>query len=198
MSVVASNLDFPPDERYRISVKQYHEMIRAGIVTEDDPVELIEGSLVFKIPKNKAHVKCTRRVTRILTKAIPDEWFLQAQDPITLADSEPEPDFVVIREDEVDALDWHATPECVALVIEVSDSTLSRDRGAKQRIYARSGIAHYWIINLVDRVVEVYENPQSRQPDPAFASKRIVRADEVITLPERIGGATIKVSDLLP
>ena len=198
MTAIPKKLPFPDDGQYRIPVEQYHEMIRAGIFTEDDPIELIEGVLVFKMPKNKPHVKCTRRVTKVLTRAISNEYFLQAQDPVTLSDSEPEPDFVVIREAGFDDLEWHATPEFVALIIEVADSSLSRDRGTKLRMYARAGIAHYWIINLIDRVIEVYEDPKSDIAQPTYAPPRIVRAEESITLPAIVGGASIKVADLLP
>lgn len=198
MSAITNNFTIPPDEHYRISVKQYHEMIRAGIFTEDDPIELIEGSLVFKMPKNKPHIRCVRRVTKVLTQAISSEWFLQAQDPVTLSDSEPEPDFVVLRENGYDDLEGPATPDFVALVIEVADTSLSRDRGPKRRMYARAGVAHYWIINLVDRVIEVYENPQPNLPEPTYASLRVMNADTSIALPPAVGGATLNVADLLP
>jgi Uma2 family endonuclease len=84
------------------------------------------------------------------------------------------------------------------LVIEVADSTLGRDRGIKLRSYARAGIAHYWIINLTDRVVEVYSDPKTDAPEPAYASTQIVTAAESITLPAAVGGASIRVADLLP
>jgi Uma2 family endonuclease len=165
-----------PDEAiFRLEVTQYHAMVQAGILTEDDPVELLEGWLVAKMPKNPAHRIATHQVLQVLVRVLPENWYADSQEPITTEDSEPEPDVMVVRGHTRDYADRHPGPTDVALVVEVADTTLRRDRTLKQRLYARAGIPEYWIVNLVDRCVEVYTNPaaagyqhqQSCGPDEA-------------------------------
>lgn len=198
MSVISSNFSIPEDEFYRISVGQYHNMIRAGIFTEDDPIELIEGALVFKTSTNKPHSICVSKTLKTLVRAVNDDWIVRAQDPITLLDGEPEPDIVIAQKKSESELEWHPTPEYIGLVIEIADSSISRDRGIKLRSYARAGIAHYWIINLIDRIIEVYEHPTTSISNPEYQSSRIVRAEESIALPAIIGEVLIRTADLLP
>jgi len=112
---------------WRLSVAQYHEMIRAGILAEDDPVELLDGCLVQKIIKNPPHCLATGLVRDALEKALPEGWHVKSQDPITLAASEPEPDVTVVRGSRRDYADRHPGPADVALVVEVADTGLQRD-----------------------------------------------------------------------
>jgi Uma2 family endonuclease len=126
-------------------------------------------------------------------------WFYRQQEPITLSDGEPDPDGAVIRGSKKDYRTRHPTPDDLALVIEVADSTLARDRGIKLRSYARAGIALYWIINLIDRCVEVYAQPDSSRPEPTYLSKEI--REETDSIAVTIAGmnlGTITVRDLLP
>jgi Uma2 family endonuclease len=157
--------DVPQDLIWRMGVDQYHAMIAAGILTDDDPVELSEGWLVFKLPKNPPHRVTTRLVRAAIEKLLPNGWYVDSQEPITLANSEPEPDVVVMRGDTRQYLDRHPGPEDIGLVIEVADTTLQRDRGAKKRTYAKAGIPIYWIVNLVESVIEVYSQPTTEQAD---------------------------------
>jgi Uma2 family endonuclease len=146
----------PADVIWRFSVDQYHAMIRAGILTEDDPVELLEGWLVTKMPKNPRHSVATRLIRQALEGLLPPGWYVDTQEPLTTADSEPEPDVVVVCGDRRQYLDHHPGPQDVALVVEVADSTLQRDRSLKKRLYAAAGIPAYWIVNLLDSQFEVY------------------------------------------
>jgi Uma2 family endonuclease len=159
MSSVEITASVPQDLIWRLSVDQYHAMIQAGILTDDDPVELLEGWLVFKMPKNPAHRATTRLVRTALDNILPAGWYTDSQEPITLPDSEPEPDVVVVRGDTRQYLDHHPGPPDVALVIEVADTTLQRDRTSKKRAYARAGIPVYWIVNLGNEQIEVYTQP---------------------------------------
>jgi hypothetical protein len=134
-------------------------MIEAGILTEDDPVELLEGWLIVKMPKKPAHRTATYLVRTAIAALLPPGWYVDSQEPITTEDSEPEPDVVVVQGMIRDYQDCHPGPDAIALVIEVSDATLERDRTSKKRVYAKAGIAIYWIVNLVDRHIEVYRNP---------------------------------------
>ncbi len=167
MPPVESVAAIPNDLILRLSIEQYHAIIQAGILTDDDSVELLEGWLVFKMPKNPPHRVTTRLVRTALENILPPGWYVDSQEPITLSNSEPEPDIVVVRGDTRQYLDRHPGAEDIALIIEVSDTTLQRDRTVKKRIYARAGIAIYWIVNLVEGLVEVYSQPlvEVEQPD---------------------------------
>jgi Uma2 family endonuclease len=149
----------PSDYIWRMSVEQYHAIIQAGILTEDDQVELLEGWLIPQMTKNPPHRMAVRLIHDALARLTPVGWYVDAQEPITLADSEPEPDISVVRGDTRQYWDRHPGAAEVALVIEVADATLQRDRGIKRSIYARAGIAVYWIVNLLERRVEVYTEP---------------------------------------
>lgn len=167
MPPVESVAAIPNDLIWRLSIEQYHAIIQAGILTDDDSVELLEGWLVFKMPKNPPHRATTRLVRTALENILPAGWYVDSQEPITLSNSEPEPDIVVVRGDTRQYLDRHPGAEDIALIIEVSDTTLQRDRTVKKRIYARAGISIYWIVNLVEEQVEVYSQPlvEVEQPD---------------------------------
>ena len=133
----------PEDLIWRLSVSQYHQMIRTGILTADDPVELLAGWLFYRTPKNPPHRIATRLAQDSLEAVVPAGWYVDSQEPITLGDSEPEPDVMVVRGETRQYKDRHPGPEDVFLVVEVADTTIERDRGVKRRMYARSGIPVY-------------------------------------------------------
>ncbi|XZN93017.1 MAG: Uma2 family endonuclease [Microcoleus sp.] len=199
MSPVESVAAIPNDLILRLSIQQYHAMIQAGILTDDDSVELLEGWLVFKMPKNPPHRVTTRLVRTALENILPPGWYVDSQEPITLFNSEPEPDIVVVRGDTRQYLDRHPGAEDIALIIEVSDTTLQRDRTIKKRIYARAGIAIYWIVNLVEEQVEVYSQP-SAEVEPPYYSQRLDFGRSAV-VPIMIAGieiGAIAVNSLLP
>lgn len=180
---------------WRLSVEQYHKMILADILTEDDPVELLEGMLVTKMPKNPPHSFVTQLIRDVLAKILSSGWCVSAQEPITLSDSEPEPDVSVARGERRQYTNRHPGAEDTALVIEVADSSLSRDRKLKKRIYAEAGIPVYWIVNLTKRRVESYTDPSG----PEYQRRQDYDADAEV--PVVIDGqelARIAVQDLLP
>jgi len=170
----------PPDLIWRLSVDQYHAMIQAGILTDDDPVELLEGWLVAKMPKSPLHRAVTRLIRQVLERLVPAEWYVDSQEPITTDDSEPEPDVVVVRGETRHYLDRHPGPHDVGLVIEVADTTLQRDRGFKKRLYARAGISVYWIVNLSDNQCEVYTEPSGPEPQPDYRQRQDYSSSDVI------------------
>lgn len=184
-----------PDLVWRFSTQQYHEMIGKGILTEDDPVELLEGILVTKMPKNPPHSLATHLLREALARLFSLGWCVNTQEPITLADSEPEPDVAVIKGSPRQYASRHPGAEETALVVEVADSSLSRDRGLKKRIYARAGIPVYWIVNLAERKIEIYSQPSETdyQQRQDFESD----AEIPVTIEGREFGR-IAVSDLLP
>jgi Uma2 family endonuclease len=182
-----------------LSVEQYHAMIQAGILTEDDPVELLEGLLIQTMPKNPAHRLAKRQLMAALTSILPPGWEVDTQDAITTADSEPESDVLVFRSRADNYAQSHPGPPDLALVAEIADSSLRRDRGRKKRLYARAAIREYWIVNLIDRQVEVYTAPSGPGEEPDYGQRRDYRPDEQV--PVVVDGAEVgrlSVSDLLP
>lgn len=151
----------PPEPIWRFSVEQYRDMIRLGILTADTPVELLEGLLIQKMPKNPPHRIVNKLVSQALESIIPLGWYVDTQEPIELATSVPEPDVAIIRGNTRDYLEHHPTSQNVAVVIEIADSTLEKDRTYKQRIYAGALIPIYWIVNLSELQIEVYTQPQN-------------------------------------
>jgi Uma2 family endonuclease len=187
----------PTDLILRLSVDQYHQMVRAGILTDDDPVELLEGWLVSKMPKNPAHRAATRLTQKALELAIPAGWYVDSQEPITTQDSEPEPDVMVVRGETRHYLDRHPGPQDVALVVEVAEATLERDRGSKKRVYGRAGIPVYWIVNLLDRRLEIYTDPTSEEPGYGQRVDYSPPDEAPLTIDGR-EVARVRVGDLLP
>jgi Uma2 family endonuclease len=199
MPPVESVAAIPNDLILRLRIEQYHAIIQAGILTDDDSVELLEGWLVFKMPKNPPHRVTTRLVRTALENILPAGWYVDSQEPITLSNSEPEPDIVVVRGDTRQYLDRHPGAEDIALIIEVSDTTLQRDRTVKKRIYARAGIAIYWIVNLVEEQVEVYSQPLVEVEQPDYSQRLDFGRSAVIPIiieGREIGA--IAVNSLLP
>lgn len=196
---VSKSAAVPIELIWRLSVDQYHEMVRAGILTDDDPVELLEGWLVTRMPKNPAHRVTTRLTQRALERIVPAGWYVDTQEPITTDDSEPEPDVVVVRGDTRQYLDRHPGPQDVALVVEVADTTLQRDRTLKKRIYAFAAIPVYWIVNLSENQFEVYTDPSGPAESPDYRGRRDYGpSDEVPVIIEGREVGRLAVQELLP
>jgi Uma2 family endonuclease len=189
----------PSEPIWRLTVREYHEMIRAGILAEGDPVELLDGWLVAKTRKTPPHSVSTHLASRALEDILPEGWDVHAQGAITLATSEPEPDVVIVRGEPRAYVDRHPGPKDVALVVEVADASLQRDRGFKRRLYAQAAIPVYWIVNLVERVLEVYTDPSGPTDQPDYRQQRTFGAAEQVPLVvegREVGRVT--VSALLP
>lgn len=148
----------PEVTRRRFTADEYHRMAEAGILHEDDRVELIEGEIVEMTPVGARHAACVRELTRLLVKLASSELRVDVQNPLRLSESmEPQPDLMIIR-----ARDYREslpTPEDVLLLIEVSDTTLAYDRNTKLPLYARAGIPEVWIVDLASETVERYTTP---------------------------------------
>jgi Uma2 family endonuclease len=174
-------------------------MIHLGVLTHDDPVELLEGWLVYKMPKNPPHRATTKLLRDALDEIVPDGWYVDAQEPITLEDSEPEPDVMIVRGKTRDYLDRHPSGRDIALVIEVADSTLARDRTSKKQLYARTEIPIYWIVNLSEQSIEVYQEPALVAEAPTYLQKQLYTFSDEI--PVAIDGCEVDrllVRNLLP
>jgi Uma2 family endonuclease len=189
----------PPEPPVRITVGQYHAMIDARVFAEDEQVELLEGWLFHKMAKKATHRVSTRALRKTLEKLLPGSWDVESQEPITTLDSEPEPDVSVVRAGVLDNKKRHPKPREIGLVVEVADGTLARDRGTKKRIYARARIPVYWIVNLVDRQIEVYTDPTGPAKRPGYRHDQTYKPGDAVPLVldgEEI--ARLHVNDILP
>jgi Uma2 family endonuclease len=181
------------------SVARYRRMIEAGILTSEDKVELLENYVVLKMPRNPPHDSTIQRMLRPLLRPLPSGWDLRVQLTVDLPDSQPEPDFAVVRGTADDYEGRHPTAADIGLLIEVANSSLLRDQRDKTRIYARAGIACYWIVNLPDRRVEVFTQPSGPTPIPAYGSFQTFQpGDHLPLVLDGAAVANVPVTDLLP
>lgn len=193
-----SVLQKPEDSIWRLSVERYHQMIAAGVLTDEDPVELLAGWLIQKMPKGPHHSGAIRRLRRSLERILGEAWIVEPQDAITLAESEPEPDIYVAQGDESIYATRHPYADDLVLVVEVADATLSRDRNLKQRVYAQAGIDQYWIVNLIDHQIEVYRQPTAKAKTPTYSQRQDYgMADSVPLLIEGEVIGTIPVAEII-
>jgi Uma2 family endonuclease len=183
----------------KFSVAKYQRMIEQNIVTADDRVELLENYVVLKMPSNPPHAGTIQAITKRIGRRIPAGWEPRGQLDIELPDSQPEPDLAVCRGDETTYFARHPVPADIGLLVEVANSSLLRDQRDKARIYARAGIVIYWIVNLVDRRIEVHTDPSGPTADPKYATiQHLLPGDSVPLVLDGTVVATIPVADLLP
>lgn len=182
----------------KITPKQYHSLIDSGIIYEGEPIELLEGYLVEKGMRNPPHDGGIRRLSNLLPRLLPPGWTLSVQCAISLKDSEPEPDGAVIRGDETSYDTRLPEASDFGIAIEVSDSTLAFDRSDKGRIYARAGIPEYWIINIPDRQIEVYTQPNSTAALPHYAGRALHPHGSAFTFQLDGQSVSITVADFIP
>jgi Uma2 family endonuclease len=200
-SVISAPLSatLPPEPPARFTVEQYHTMIEAGVFSEDEQFELLEGWLFHKMAKKATHSVSTRALRKKLEKLLPAGWDVDSQEPITTVDSEPEPDISVVRAEVRENKKRHPNPKEVGLLVEVSEGTLTRDRGIKKRLYARARVQVYWIVNLIDKQIEVYSDPTGPTKRPTFRQEEAYKPGDMVPL--ILDGkliAKIEVDDLLP
>lgn len=143
---------------HALTVEDYHRMIEAEILTEDDKVELLEGAIFQMSPEGPPHAAVIGRLTQWLVRGLPDDaQIVRVQSPITLRPhSEPEPDLVVA---DVSESTFRTHPERPHLVVEVAKTSRRKDRVRKARIYAQAGLQRFWIVDLVDLCVHVHTDP---------------------------------------
>lgn len=172
----------PLDEVYRYTKEQYLQIRDSGILgDENENLEFVEGLLLPKMSRKPPHDSTLDLLEYLIRKLLPDEWYIRTQRAVDLDRGQPEPDIAVVRGPAGRYLSHHPSPEEIAFLVEISDTTLARDRSIKRPGYARNGIAEYWIVNLVDRVVEVYSSPATAPAgEPIYASKKEYRNVQTI------------------
>ena len=189
------NLERP--RLHRWSRDTYERLIDGGFLDEDDPIELLDGLLLVKEPQHSPHRTAVILTAKALERAFGEGWFVQVQSPIALdARSMPEPDVCVVRGAPRDYL---THPERPALIVEVAYSGLRLARGRKAVAYARAGIADYWIVNLVDRVLEVYREPAPPGPErPRWGYAAVLTLRDDAGIEPLAARTAVRVADLLP
>lgn len=143
-----------------LTVEKYHRMIDAGILGEDDRVELLEGVLVEMSPQGHRHAKFISRFNAVVVPIVGPGFRVRIQLPLTLPPyGEPEPDIAIVATDEDEAPDRH--PHTALLIVEVASESIRKDRNVKARVYARAGIPEYWIADVENQRIEVYTDPDA-------------------------------------
>jgi len=168
----------------RFTLEEYHRLADLGFFTENDRIELIRGEIFEMAAKGTRHTHCCRELLEKLAVLVAGRAKLQCQDPISLpANSEPEPDFAILRLREDNYRFALPSAADVLLVIEIADSTLKYDQVVKLPLYAEAGIPDYWIFNLVENHLEAYSEPyQTLQGSFGYSVKRTVLPNQAIAL----------------
>jgi len=178
---------------------EYDRLIEAGFFQPGDPVELVGGQLIVAEQQGSRHFAAIQAAEEALRTAFGPAWQVRGQGPLALdEESEPEPDVAVVAGSFRDYVGEH--PSRPVLIVEVSESSLALDREHKGSLYARAGLADYWIVNLVDRVLEVHREP-GRDPAAAFGwryrSVEVLGPEASVT-PLALPSVRIRIIDLLP
>lgn len=181
----------------RLSVAEYHRMGALGLFKPDERLELIHGLLVEKPVVTPPHAFAVTKLSNVFEQVVASRFVVRVQMPVTLSDSEPEPDICVARLTESEYFDRHPQPADIPLVVEVAVSSLAFDQGEKLALYAANGIEVYWIVNLIDKRIEVYTGPQ-RGDSPSFLN--VQRFPRGTVVPITLRGAelgNVAVSDVI-
>jgi Uma2 family endonuclease len=191
----STGLATPPPAPYRFTVDDYHRMAAAGILTEDDRVELIEGEILAMPPIGEGHAGGVNRLSWLFTDRVGRRAVVAVQNPVRLSrHSEPQPDLAILRP----RADFYAgkmpEPDDVLLLIEVSDTTLAYDRDVKVPLYAAAGIAEVWLVDLAGDRLRRY-----REPDAAAGEYRHVEvlARGATVAPRAFPDVTFNVDEIL-
>ena len=180
--------------RRRFTIDEYYCMAQAGILHEDDRVELIEGEIIEMSPIGSRHVACVNRTARWFDRGVGDRAIVSVQNPIRLSrHSEPQPDVALLRT----RPDFYASalpgPGDVLLVIEMADTSLAYDRRVKLPLYAEAGIPEVWIVDLTQERIQVHRDPHRRR----YQHVMVFARGPVLT-PLAFSDLRVPVEDLLP
>ena len=179
--------------RRYFTIDEYHRMGEAGILREDDRVELIEGEILKMSPIGSRHAACVNRLNAKLTSLLLDRAVVSVQNPIVLGDfTEPQPDIAILRHRNDFYSSAHAGAAEVHFLIEVADTSIIYDRQGKLPIYALSEIPEVWIVDLSAEAVEVYTEPLRG----AYQNSRAFRRGESV-VPLRFPDLVIPVASIL-
>jgi Uma2 family endonuclease len=179
--------------RHQFTVDEYYRMGAAGIISEDDRVELIEGEILEMTPISSRHAGAVNRLNRLLSQQAGECGLVSVQNPVRLGErSEPQPDLALLRPSEDCYAASHPEPKDVLLIIEVAETSADYDREVKVPLYARAGIPEVWVVDLTERRVEVYRGPGPHGYDRVHR----IRSGESVS-PEALPHIRLAASDIL-
>jgi hypothetical protein len=189
--------EFPP---HRMTIERYEKMVEAGVYGAKDPAFLWKGMLVEKMPKGRPHSYSSMCLYRLPCLLIPEIWHIEHECPLAIGeDSMPGPDLMVVRGSLRDYLRRVPTARDVAMVVEVADSSVAQDSVSKFREYAADGVPIYWIVNLVNRRIEIYGNPSGPAETPSYRERHESGPDdEVPVILEGREVGRIAAKEILP
>lgn len=176
------------------TVDEYHRMIEQDILTSDDKVELLEGQIIHMSPQRPPHAATTQCAANYLTRLLVKQTYIRVQLPLTLPpNSEPEPDIAVVRIDAREYFDRHPAADDIFLLVEVAQTTLQSDRVNKARIYARANIPEYWVLDVEQRQLYVFRQPQA----DVYQQEIILNQDATISI-VAFPDVNLSLSNLFP
>lgn len=173
-----------PLARRRFTVEEFHRMVEAGVLGEDDRIELLDGEIVEMTPIGPRHAGGVNRLTRLFGARLRERVVVGVQNPVVLGPYwEPQPDLALLKARDDFYAHAHPGPEDVLLIVEVEETSLDVDRRVKVPAYARAGVAETWLLNLADDRLEVFRDPA---PEGYRDVRRLGRGDRValVALPE--------------
>lgn len=184
-------------QRRRFDVEEYHRMAEAGILSEDDRVELIDGEIVEMSPIGSAHQAVVDRLTRMLVNFAAQNYIVRPQGPIRLDEhGEPQPDLSLLRYREDFYEREHPGPRDTLLLIEVSETSLEYDRSVKLPLYAGAEVPEVWIVDLAAGRIEIYADPCREAGSARYETKRVHgRNEEVVS--ETVSGLALPAGGVL-
>lgn len=162
-SVIPGVGDSVECELYEFSVNAYERLVDLGILTKKDHVELLEGVIIQMSPIGVGHNFALSVLLKALVLMLKDDWCVRPQSTLQLDKTEPEPDIVILRGVPEDYSARHPNEHDVGLLIEISDSSLTKDRAVKGVIYAQYGLPEYWIVNLIEEHIEIYKQDPNKK-----------------------------------
>lgn len=184
---------------YRFPVEQYLRMIRDGIIPQAEQVELLDGIVMTKMGKNPPRILAVKRLVNLLSALLPAGWHVAKEDPVATPSSVPEPDVAILRGGPEDYADRLPSSRDVALIVEVADTSLVRDREDKRRIYAAAGVVEYWLADLAGRRLVRHRLPAAHESGADYTQIDTHRSGD--SLPVVLDGqeiGAIRVAEILP
>lgn len=179
--------------RRQFNVTEYYRMIEAGILSEQDRVELLDGEIIKMSPIGSRHAACVDRLNYVLNRLAGQDVIVRVQNPIRLDNfSEPQPDIALLRSRQDFYAHAHPTPEDVLLVIEVADTSAEFDRTVKFPLYAEASIPEAWLVNLQDESVEIFSQPSN----VGYKQSQVLRRGEHAISPT-VQNLALPVKDIL-
>ncbi len=192
---VVSGLTAPPFQPRRLTLEEYRTIRDSGVLDDGPKFEFLDGWIVSKMTQGTEHAAVIQIVQNWFIKHLPPEWTLRVQSAVEAAGNEPEPDIAVVKGPDTNYLDHHPVGDEIGLLIEVAETSLVKDR-FKTRLYAEAGTPFYWIVNLRDRQIEVFQNPLPK--GAGYQDHHIALAGESLEFVVDDVTVKIKVSDILP